>query len=733
VCRTSIATALVWDAGEREAFRGKPSPKLGDAAEARLLERLLDELDRQVPLRATDVARLGDEKLAELADELDAATTDVATMKLMLGRLGDDFVQSAVAIVRAAPRERGLFEAAMPVRSPDLARSAASAFYERALPSGWTEACVRTAAEGWMLRHPDAVLAGLAEAAVRDDGEGNAARAALAFCAAHGATFGLDWIAPYEALTPLARRADAASGWALVLAARGDARAHALLDGEPCAAAWRERERAARAQKQLAAVPDALAPLPAFFGAATIARPRLSEGTPLSDDALCALGEMLRFSPLASPYVGIAQVRSACDPRSLDDFALDLFERWRAAGEDPRESWAFESCGKVGGERCARAVAERVRGWARGAEPPRYAFSSDAHQMVLVAPGSRGFSFARSGCAILAAVHAPVARTLLEDLARSGVQAWLRREAARSLGATEDAPHDDVEAPVPDVGLDADGSATLDAGKRTFRVSINERLAPILIDERGERLKSFPRARKEDDDVKYRAAKERYASIVKDAALVARFQLALLERMMCHGRTFRASGFRERFLAHTFLRHLGRRIVWLARETTFRIAEDGTFADPSDARLELGDDPVSVAHPVTMARDIRDAWVALFADYEIVQPFSQLARETYVPRPDEIGQHDIGRVVPCETTRGRLFQLARHDWHPHFGRPDATEYRRTLACGAQAHIEVTPAVKPGVRDDAVFTVTLASCTYALDRLPPVDFSELVRDLEQLRG
>ncbi|HEY2366097.1 MAG TPA: hypothetical protein VGH87_06925, partial [Polyangiaceae bacterium] len=67
---------LVWAEGEREAFRGKRGPKMVEAAEEKLFEKLLDELDKHLPLRLADVARLGDENLEELAGELTGSTTD---------------------------------------------------------------------------------------------------------------------------------------------------------------------------------------------------------------------------------------------------------------------------------------------------------------------------------------------------------------------------------------------------------------------------------------------------------------------------------------------------------------------------------------------------------------------------------------------------------------------------------------------------------------------------------
>jgi hypothetical protein len=689
---------LVWAEGEREAFRGKRGPKMIEAAEEKLFEKLLDELDKHLPLRLADVSRLGDENFEELAGELTGSTTDSQTLKLALGRLGDSFLEQAITIVRVATRERGLFEAAMPIASAELAKTAAGMAFDRAVDSAWT----RSSVESWLLRHAD--LVAIAAQAAPDDKKLHAAHA---FCS----IFGSAKLEPYDALAPLADRAELLH--ALVFASRDDSRAMALLEQEAAAATWIAGMRAAREAKELSSVPTAVAKLPDFFDVSKIAHPHLRDGTPLPDEAVIVLGEMMRLSPLGHPYAGVSQVREACDPASLDAFALDLLARWREAGEAAQHVWAFETCGKIGSDACAREIATRVRAWAR---------DGGTHEM----------SYAQKGCAVLAAIGSETSRLLLEDLARGAVQGWLRRDASVALGG-EERPFDDVEAPVPDVGLDPDGSATLDTGKRVFHLALDEALTPVLVDAEGTRVASFPRARKDDDAVKHAAAKERFASIVKDAKIVARFQVSLLERMMCSQRAFSMGPFRSRFLEHPFLRHLGRRVVWNAEGRHFRIAEDGTFAGSADEHIDIGGGHVvGVVHPITMKDDEREAWIARFADYQIVQPFPQLGRELFRSTAAEIGDRTIARAAETKTTRGRLFQLGRRDWRADFRHGDMTEYTKELPCGAAARFEIVPPVTHGGDASQVFTIRLAQCTYALDRLPPIDYSELMRDLDYAR-
>ena len=265
-------------------------------------------------------------------------------------------------------------------------------------------------------------------------------------------------------------------------------------------------------------------------------------------------------------------------------------------------------------------------------------------------------------------------------------------------------------------------------GARTLRLDFDEALAPRLVDTEGANHATFPRARKDDDAAKYAAAKQRFGAIAKDVKTVARYQIALLDRAMCTQRTFAAADFRERFVAHPLLRHVGRRVVWLAGDVAFRVAEDGSFADAADAPFDLGTRAVTIAHPAAMEAASLEKWRTLFADYEILQAFPQLAREVFVRSAAEIGEHDLPRFVGKKASRGRLFQLGRRGWRAHFDRSDVTEYTCELPGGATGRFEVSPAV---VRDGdtEVFTIMLCKCTWTLDRLAPIAYSELVRDLE----
>ncbi|HSO34308.1 MAG TPA: DUF4132 domain-containing protein [Labilithrix sp.] len=740
---------VVWLEGERERFLGPPARAISADAEERLYERLLEDLDRPKPPAVADLARVSDAHLSELRDEMRSSHIDEKVLRHLLARLGDDHAAHAVRIVRAAMPVQGLFEALSlevmaPLRAAELVLPAAQLFAQRELPNAEMLArpFVMKPADAWLLRFADLAAPLLA---AQDD---KPSRAALAWIAA---SLGMIDAIPsshhvfLSVFTPLAglRRP-----WLAFLAARGqDAQVLGLLQGDEIAAgaplAARAVEASTRAA-ELEVVPAGIPSLPAFFDPSALPAPTLLDGTPLPPDAVRVLGEMLQFSTPARPYRGLAEVRSACEPRSLDELAVAVLARWREAGEPTSDLWVLDCAAQIGGEGAAREVATRVRAWSRGAEPPRDAWDDEEHRLVRVSTGDRGWGLARAGCLALAGAGSDLALTLLDDLARNGSASWLRKQASDALDSASErrgggkrlrapALADDI---VPDLGLDPDGTTTLDLGGRVLSVTFDETLTPRLVDADGTRHKSFPRSRKDDDPVKYARAKARFQGLVKDTASLARQQSSQLESAMCTRRAWALEAHRERFVAHPLLRHLGHGLVWALedRSRTFRIAEDQTFADEHDAAVELASSArIVIAHPIDLDAASRARWSSLFADYAIIQPFPQLGRETFT-FGEESGKHLLTRAEGKQTSRGRLFQLARRGWAARVHGGGIDEYFRELPSGAHAHLGISPPVVVGSAPaDATYTLTRVSCTYALHRLPPLDFSELARDAAYLVG
>ncbi len=502
-----------------------------------------------------------------------------------------------------------------------------------------------------------------------------------------------------------------------------------------------------RGAPDLEAVPSHIPPLPTFFDPSVLPAPRLLDGTPFPSDVVRALGEMLRFSPLARPYPGVALVRQACDPGSLDDLAVALLAAWEAADFPPLEQWVLESAAKIGADRAAGEVARLVRSWSRDSVAQRTEWDERARERVMVQKGNREWFLARSGCAVLGALArsegpgSKLALATLDDLARHGAVSWLRKEAAAGLDGlrSERATARVVdEAPIPDFGLAPDGTLTLDFGQRRFRVDFDETLVPFVRDADGERLRAFPRARREDDPAAVATAKRTFEALRRDVKVVARQQVAALEAAMCTGRRFALGPTRARLFDHPLMRHVARRLLWAAVEEgeqpiPFRIAEDGTFADVDDTSLSIAADAtVLLVHPIDLDASLT-SWRELFASYRILQPFPQLGRETARVSDDELDETRWTRFEGALTSRGRLFGLTRSGWQAHAEAGTLVRWSRELPSGARLQVRVSPGLVldgPGA-DDEHQSIVEATSSRRLGNLSPREYSEVTRELQNL--
>lgn len=131
---------------------------------------------------------------------------------------------------------------------------------------------------------------------------------------------------------------------------------------------------------------------------------------------------------------------------------------------------------------------------------------------------------------------------------------------------------------------------------------------------------------------------------------------------MRSARSISASAFTSCFAEHPWMTHLARRFVWGAFNgttlvSTFRIAEDGTLADVDESVFELTPGmAVTLLHPIAFPAGEIERWRQLFDDYEILQPFPQLARPVFTieesERKAEVLSRYNGRTVSYSALRG---------------------------------------------------------------------------------
>ena len=483
--------------------------------------------------------------------------------------------------------------------------------------------------------------------------------------------------------------------------------------------------------------PAKLPKLPLYWSAGAFSRPLLAttkHALPLS--AVDAIGTMLSFTSFDEPYPGLIDVKNACDPRSLADFAWDLFQAWLVNGASSKESWAFQTLGLFGDDDTARKLTPMIRAW----------------------PGEAAHARAVTGLDVLARIGTDVALMHLHGIAQKlkfkGLQEKAREkidQIAEARGLTADELADRL---VPDLGLDEQGSLALDFGPRRFKVVFDELLKPAVLDEANKRLPDLPKAKQTDDAEKAKEATETWKALKKDAKTIAAGQILRLEIAMCAQRRWTPDVFRPFLLEHPLLVHVVRRLVWGTYDaheklvSTFRVAEDGSLADSNDDVYSLAAGArVGIVHRLDLDQSTAGAWGQILADYEVLQPFAQLSRDAPVPSDAERAAMSLDRVMNVEVPTGKVLGLDARGWRR--GPPQDAGivcwYEKAVSDG----LTVCLALEPGIYTSAIADsprqklggVTLESgvgawqhgTKYAFGELSPIALSELLRDLDSLRS
>jgi len=392
--------------------------------------------------------------------------------------------------------------------------------------------------------------------------------------------------------------------------------------------------------------------LPAFWQPVLWARPQLHNGKALPEEALTHLGTMLRFPTENGRYPGLEQVKEACTPASLADFAWDLYNAWMAASAPPKEGWAFSTLGLFGNDDIARRLTPLIRSW----------------------PGESQHKRAVAGLEILADIGTDIALMQLNGIAQKlkfkALQERAREKITQIAEKRELTVAELEDRLAPDLGLDDNGSLLLDFGPRQFTVSFDETLKPYVRDSSGSRLKDLPKPNKSDDAGLSADAVNRFKLLKKDARTVASQQIARLETAMCQRRRWTEQQFREFLVGHPLTGHLTRRLVWGAYDadnqliSCFRVAEDNSYSTADDDLYVLPQNAThtGIPHVLEIPPAEAAAFGQLFADYELLPPFRQLDRNRYLLTAEEAESVDLqrwqGRLCPS----GRLAGLTAKGW-----------------------------------------------------------------------
>lgn len=444
-------------------------------------------------------------------------------------------------------------------------------------------------------------------------------------------------------------------------------------------------------------LPAKMPSLPSWFQASKVSAPRTADGAPLSPQAISNLALMVAISSLETPYAGLEL--SGCDAASLSEFAFSVYEQWLQAGGPAKEDWGFRILAYLGGDEGARRLAPALRRW----------------------PGEGLSARASLGLDILRAIGSDVALTHLHGIALKVRFKALQDKAQQHIQEIADSRGLSVEELadrlVPDLDLEADGTRALG----DYRVSFDEMLRPRLLDSDGKGLSDLPRSAPAELSKEWKALK-------KDVKTVAAVQLERLEQAMTGSRRWSVDTFRLLIVEHPLLRHLARRLVWGGYDDsglrqTFRVAEDGSFADSQDNAVEVSGS-VGIFHPVECPESVA-LWKSIFDDYDILQPFPQLQRSTHQLAGDQRGT-ELTLVEGVEVPAGHVLSLERRGWQR--GAVESGCLLELTRGGLRLELEGLPLDSIS---DSVVTLGKVTSEAPFQELSQVTISELLRDLEHL--
>jgi predicted DNA-binding WGR domain protein len=459
----------------------------------------------------------------------------------------------------------------------------------------------------------------------------------------------------------------------------------------------------------------------------------------LPDDAVNHVISMMQISTLDEPYVGLEMLREHVTPESLESFSWSVFQTWASSGYPKDGAWAISQLGILGGDMTARKLSPLIRVW----------------------PGEAAHARATTGLDVLAAIGSDVSLMHLNRISETGKFKGLKENAqariasiAEARGLTREQLADLL---VPDLGLDDDGSLWLDFGPRRFRVGFDELLSAIVKDESGAILRALPKPNAKDDADKAKAAGERWKALKKDATEASKIQMRRIELAMSLRRRWDTDSFATVFVNHPLMFHVVRRLVWAVFDpagsvvTSFRVAEDRTFADANDDTVALPEMTdanglkIGIVHPLQLNDATLGAWGTVFADYEILQPFPQLGRECFALTDAEKSSTKLERFTDIRCHFGKILSLEYKGWEK--GAPQDAgvigEMVKPLSDGRWVSLGLSEGLWAGYMTETpeqnlgALTIinerdTWKPTTSKLDTVDPIEMSEVLRDLEMMR-
>jgi len=297
---------------------------------------------------------------------------------------------------------------------------------------------------------------------------------------------------------------------------------------------------------------------------------------------------------------------------------------------------------------------------------------------------------------------------------------------------------------VPTGGLDDDGRLALSYGSRSFTLSLDAALKPVLRNDDGAAVADLPAPRQDDDAEAAKQAKQLFNACKKEVKQVVALQTARLHEAMCAGRIWPAAEWRTYLLRHPLVGRLAQRLVWQEVDTgtaallrQFRPTEDGELIDIDDNPVTLDDAAgVRLAHRVWLNEATAKAWTAHLADYKVAPLFAQLKQIAPVVRDSAAIDDRLGWFSDSYKLRNAFTKRGYHHAPPEDGPHYFAYHKDVTSAGLSVAIDFSGASLTGENAPAALK-TLSfrrlgqhrydGAAVPLQQVPPVLLAEAYGD------
>ncbi|MGJ6127254.1 DUF4132 domain-containing protein [Mycolicibacterium sp. Y3] len=411
-----------------------------------------------------------------------------------------------------------------------------------------------------------------------------------------------------------------------------------------------------------------------------------------------------------------------CEPASLAAWARSLFVQYEHADYPAKDRWALTLQGWVGDDDTVDHLVPKIRAW----------------------PGESGNARALVGLDALGDIGTELALRELYQISQKVPFKALRTRAEEKIAfiATQLnlTPEQLADRLVPDYGFDGTATLILDYGQRSFTISLDDGLRPILTGADGKVLKTLPKPSAADDAELAAAASKQLSAVKKQLRGFTTDQANRLRRAMRHQRRLPADDFHAYYVAHPLMNIVSRQLVWGAFDdighlrTSFTVGPDHTFTDHLQQPVTLsGGEVIGLVHPVQLDDYTLRAWQSQAAEWN--PWFAQLSCCTNTLTDAERNGSRIERATGWRLPTGAVLGMTKWGWAR--GVPQDAGVQNWMELRTSTGEIVTLDLEPGIPVGAVTEfpeqvikgVSISTGTFG--DIDPILATEILNDLEQL--